>query len=49
MKSVWVTAPSHLLWAHAPEATPRKPRHPPANEKNVGPSSSLAGLIQAFY
>ncbi len=35
MKSVWVTAPSHLLWAHAPEATPRKPLHPPANEKNA--------------
>jgi hypothetical protein len=40
---------SFLLWAHAPEATPRKPLRPLANEKNVGPSSSLAGPIQAFY
>jgi hypothetical protein len=32
-----------LLWAHAPEAAPHKPLHPPANERNVGPSSSLAG------
>jgi hypothetical protein len=38
-----------ILQAHAPEATPRKPLLPLANTKNVGPSSSLAGPIQALY
>jgi len=38
-----------ILWAHAPEATPPKPLRPLANKQNKGPSSSLAGPIQAFY